>query len=98
LFAYLSEYEGFGLPPLEALSCGTVPVLLNLTSLKEVYSNIAFMVDHPDVNTVKNTLKAALTEVEEREKILARFQKIKSRFSWLKAAEDMSVLLKKLYG
>ncbi len=96
LFAYLSEYEGFGLPPLEALSCGTVPVLLNLTSLKEVYSDIAFMVDHLDVKTVKNTLKAALTDVEAREKILARFKKIKSRFSWRKAAEDMSVLLKKL--
>ena len=98
LFAYLSEYEGFGLPPLEALSCGTVPVLLNRTSLKEIYSNIAFMVDQPEVNVVKNTLKAALTEVREREEILARFKKIKSCFSWRKAAEDMSVLLKKLYG
>ncbi len=96
LLACLSEYEGFGLPPLEALSCGTVPVLLNRTSLKEVYSNIAFMVDYPDVKAVKNTLKAALTEVKEREEILARFKKIKSRFSWRKAAEDMSVLLKKL--
>jgi len=98
LFAYLSEYEGFGLPPLEALSCGTVPVLLNRTSLKEIYSNTAFMVDHPDVKTVKPTLKAALTEVKERENILARFKKIKPCFSWRKAAEDMSVLLKNLYG
>ncbi len=98
LFVYLSEYEGFGLPPLEALSCGTVPVLLNRTSLKEIYRNTAFMVDQPDVKVIKNTLKAALTELKEREEILARFRKIKFRFSWRKAAEDVAVLLNKLYG
>jgi len=90
VLAYLSDYEGFGLPPLEALSCGTVSLLLNRTSLKEVYQDIAVLVDSiaPDV------VKAALTEIlgddKIKTRILQRFTAIQNRFSWQQAAKELS--------
>jgi len=72
-FAYLSEYEGFGLPPLEALACGTVPVLLNETSLREIYKDMAIMVDSLDVHKIKEALIAAIKDKGGKQAILSRF-------------------------
>lgn len=95
-FAYLSEYEGFGLPPLEALACGTVPVLLNKTSLQEVYADKAIMVESSDVKHISSGLKAALGDVEKRRLLLARFDEQKSVYSWRRAAEEFARILEKV--
>ena len=60
LFLYLSEYEGFGLPPMEALNCGTVSLLLRGSSLEELYGNIALFVDRPDPEIVAGTISQFL--------------------------------------
>jgi hypothetical protein len=44
-FLYLSEAEGFGMPPLEAMSCGSIPVILNNTSLSEIFSGWLYLLD-----------------------------------------------------
>lgn len=94
-FAFLSEYEGFGLPPLEALACGTVPVLLNRASLKEIFRDMAILVDDPDVMEVKKALKAAITDEGKKEVILGRFEEKRPYYSWDRAACEFFSFIKK---
>lgn len=94
-FAFLSEYEGFGLPPLEALACGTVPVLLNRASLKEIFRDMAIMVDDPDVMEVKKALKAAITDEGKKEVLLGRFEEKRPYYSWSRVAREFFSFIKK---
>lgn len=94
--AYLSEYEGFGLPPLEALACGVVPVLLEKSSLAEVFNGLAIMVKRPDELEIASALKAALTEGKTRSGILSEFEKRKPRFSWTESARELAQLIGEL--
>jgi glycosyltransferase involved in cell wall biosynthesis len=92
-FAFLSEYEGFGLPPMEALACGTVPVLLNKASLKEVFSDMAIMINEPNALDVKRALHTAVTEEETKRILLNRFEEKRSYFSWHRAAREFCAFL-----
>jgi glycosyltransferase involved in cell wall biosynthesis len=92
-FAYLSEYEGFGFPPLEALACGTPPVLLDRSSLAEVFSGLAVMVKAPDEKEIAAALRTALTEEKTRAGILARFEQRRPQFSWSEPARELARLI-----
>jgi glycosyltransferase involved in cell wall biosynthesis len=95
-FAWLSEYEGFGFPPLEALACGTLPVLLNRASLREVFSGLAVMVENPEEMEVAAALRAALTDDTLRTKHLGEFERARSRFSWKTAAGEVAAVVRNL--
>jgi len=92
-FAYLSEYEGFGFPPLEALACGTTPVLLDGSSLAEVFAGLAFMVKVPAEKDIAIALKAALREDKARSGILSEFERRRPQFSWAGAARALALLI-----
>jgi len=92
-FAYLSEYEGFGFPPLEALACGTPPVLMERGALKEVFSGLAVMVKVPDEEEISASLKAVLSDERTRSDILWEFEKRKPQFSWERAARELARLI-----
>lgn len=70
-FIFPSYFEGFGLPPLEALSCGAKIIISNKTSLPEIYGDCAYYIDpeRPDVN-LDELLK---TKVEEPSKLLDKY-------------------------
>jgi glycosyltransferase involved in cell wall biosynthesis len=93
-FAYLSEYEGFGFPPLEALACGTTPVLLDGSSLAEVFNGLAIMVKVPDEKEVTVALRTALTEEKTRATLLAEFERRRPQFSWADAAGELVRLIR----
>jgi glycosyltransferase involved in cell wall biosynthesis len=95
-FAYLSEYEGFGLPPLEALACGTVPVLLNKTSLSEIYTDMAIMVDSLDAHKIKEALITAIKDTGRKEAVVSRFNERRPQFSWPKIAKEFSLIIESL--
>lgn len=95
-FAYLSEYEGFGLPPLEALACGAVPVLLNKTSLSEVFADNAIMVESADVKQISSGLKAAWEDREKSQLLLSKFAEQRSKYSWRRAAEELARVLEEV--
>lgn len=95
-FAYLSEYEGFGFPPLEAMACGTPSVLLAGSSLKEIYSGLAFMVDTPDPGTIAAALKTALADERRRAALLEEFERRRDRFSWKRTAGELAVLIRSM--
>lgn len=95
-FAYLSEYEGFGFPPLEALACGTPPVLLDGSSLTEIFGGLAIMVNTPEEEEVAAALRTALTGRETRAMLLAEFERRRPRFSWMEAARELARLIGEL--
>ncbi len=93
VFAYLSEYEGFGLPPLEALSCGTVPVLLNKSALAEIFSKFSLMTENPDVGEIQLHLKSALKDKDRMNVFLRAFNKKRAYFSWDRVAGEFSAAM-----
>ncbi len=97
-FAYLSEYEGFGLPPLESLACGSVPVLLKRSALEEVYPELSIMIENPEIKEVKNGLEKVLTDREKVRKILGSFEKKRKYFSWDRVAEQFKKFINEAAG
>jgi len=95
VFAFLSEYEGFGLTPLEAMASGAVPVVLDTAVAREVYGDAAIRVASPDVSLVAAALDAALDgQSAPRTAALAAAPGILSRYRWADtAAQTLSVLV-----
>lgn len=86
-FLYLSFYEGFGLPPLEAMQCGTAVLTSNTTSLPEVVGNAAIMVDPTDDDAICQGM-LELYHNEELRCTLAQKSLLRAKeFSWIKFTE-----------
>jgi glycosyltransferase involved in cell wall biosynthesis len=89
LFAYPALYEGFGLPPLEAMACGTPVVTSNISSLPEVVGDAALTVDPIDVDDIAGALDRGLDDTALRGQMrqlgLARAQS----FTWEQAAAQL---------
>jgi glycosyltransferase involved in cell wall biosynthesis len=93
VFAYLSEYEGFGFPPLEALACGTPAVVLERTSLAEVFRGLAVMVESAEEDEIARGLRAALTDERATSALVRKFATEREEFSWSRAAAGLAALL-----
>jgi glycosyltransferase involved in cell wall biosynthesis len=87
VFAFLSEYEGFGLTPLEALSAGVPIVVLDTPVAREVYGDAAVFVRRHDVAGTAEALKQFLLSRDSAAEWLARAPAVLARYSWDKAAE-----------
>lgn len=68
IFLFISLYEGFGIPPLEAMKCGTVVVTSNTSSIPEVTDNIPIMVDPYNIREISDTIDFVLDHEEEIKK------------------------------
>ena len=85
-FAFLSEYEGFGLTPLEALAAGVPVVALDTPVAREVYGDAALFVRAGDIDGTADALTRLLTVPEAAAAQLARAPGILARYSWDDAA------------
>ncbi len=88
-FIYPSFYEGFGLPVLEAMSCGVPVICSQISSLPEVAEYAGIYIDPSDIGSIKAALSDAL---KNKESLSARSLKQAGKFSWEKtAAETINV-------
>jgi glycosyltransferase involved in cell wall biosynthesis len=88
LFVFPSLYEGFGLPVLEAMACGTPVVCSNAASLPEVAGGAALLVDPLDVEGLAAALERVLGDEELRARLTQRGFEQARRFSWEKCARE----------
>lgn len=93
IFVYPSLYEGFGLPPLEAMACGTPVVASNAASLPEVVGDSGILVDPTDSEAIAEALLRLLTSSEERERFREKGLQRAEKFSW----EQMARKTVKIY-
>ena len=87
-FAFLSEYEGLGLTPLEALAAGVPPVLLDTPVARESCGDAAVYVPPGDVPGITRALNAALFDDAARRRLLQAAPAALARYSWPRAARD----------
>lgn len=87
LFAFPSTYEGFGLPPLEAMACGTPVIASNATSLPEVVADAAVLLPPLRPDLWAEALEQVLLSQPRQAELRARGLRRAAEFSWRKTAE-----------
>ena len=98
LFVFPSLYEGFGLPPLEAMACGTPVVCSNAASLPEVVGDAAIMVDPYDVEGLAQAMRRVLADRDLQEDLRQRGLERAKLFSWEKTARETMQVYEKVLG
>ena len=86
VFAFPSLYEGFGLPPLEAMACGTPVLTSKVSSLPEVAGDGALLVDPYSVEEIATGLARLLDDDDLRRDLVARGRARAAAFSWERSA------------
>jgi glycosyltransferase involved in cell wall biosynthesis len=84
-----SFYEGFGLPALEAMACGAVPIVSCIASLPEIVGDVGLLIDPHDRTTIAKALKTALTDSRWREAQSAAALKRAAGFRWIDTARGV---------
>lgn len=83
---YPSFYEGFGLPPIECMACGTPVIASNLTSMPEVCQDAALLVDPYDVDEIKENILTLLNNHKFYSLMIYKGLSHSSKFNWKKTA------------
>jgi len=95
-FAFLSEYEGLGLTPLEALAAGIPPVLLDTPVARESCGGAAIYVPVGDVRATTRALESLLFDEAARRQILAAAPAELAKYNWRRAARETLALLERV--
>ena len=88
LLAYPSLYEGFGLPPLEAMACGCPVVTSDVSSLPEVVGEAGIMVDPYDTDSLFQAMRRVLTDDKLKADMIRKGLERSKQFSWEKTAKQ----------
>jgi len=97
-FVFPSRYEGFGLPPLEAMACGTPVVTSNVSSLPEVVGDAAVLVNPENVFDIAHGIRDVLLNEELRARLIRRGREQAARFSWAWTARQVLEIYKEAAG
>jgi glycosyltransferase involved in cell wall biosynthesis len=97
LLAHPAFYEGFGLPPLEAMACGLPVVASNVASLPEVVGDAGQLIDPHDVDELTVAMWRVLNDTELREQMREKGLQQAGRFSWEKAARETQEIYRRAY-
>lgn len=96
VFIYPSLYEGFGLPPLEAMACGTPVICSNTSSLPEVVGRAGLLINPQDETEIAQAMKKILNSPLLAQKLSAKGQKQAEKFSWAKTARETLAVFHKI--
>ena len=89
LFVYPSFFEGFGLPPLEAMACGTPVIVSNVSALPEVVGDAGMYFDPLNMDSIADTMGRMIMDKDMQDKLIKKgFQRVKE-FSWEKSAKQI---------
>lgn len=88
LFCYPSLYEGFGLPPLEAMACGVSVITSNISSLPEVVGDAGQLIDPNNYQEISQAMNRVLSNEKVRQSMIAKGLKRAEQFSWQKSARQ----------
>ncbi len=95
LFVYPSFYEGFGIPPLEAMACGIPVITSNASSLPEVVGDAAILVSPQDAPQLSKEIAKVLSNAKLRKNMIDRGLARARMFSWDSSAKKLIELLEK---
>lgn len=95
-FVFPSLYEGFGIPPLEAMACGTPVIVSNTSSLPEVVGDAGILVNPYDVENLAYEMECVLNDTELRKTMSEKGLIQAGKFSWEDSAKKVLDIYKKL--
>lgn len=98
VFVFPSLYEGFGLPPLEAMACGAPVICSNRTSLPEVVGNAAITLDPDDTLALVDAMYGVLTNQMLRADLCARSLQRASQFNWRRTASETIAVYEEVFA
>ena len=88
LLVHPSFYEGFGLPPLEAMTCGTPVIVSHVSAMPEVVGDAALLIDPHDIDGLTVAMWRVLTDEDLRANLIVKGLKRARMFSWQRAAQE----------
>lgn len=95
-FVFPSIYEGFGLPPLEAMACGTPVIVSNKASLPEVVGNAGYYVDPYSITEIKNAMEKLLCDVQLRDSLRKKGLDQAKKYTWKASVGKLIEIYKEL--
>ncbi|MGO4884338.1 MAG: glycosyltransferase family 4 protein [Bryobacteraceae bacterium] len=98
LFVFPSLYEGFGLPPLEAMASGTPVVASNVSALAEVLGDAAMLVNPEKVFEIAEAIQEALLDEDLRAELVAKGRAQAARYSWDRTARQVLEVYREACG
>lgn len=98
VFVHPSHYEGFGLPPLEAMACGTPVICSNRSSLPEVVGDAGILIDPLDVTAFTAQMRRVFTDTNLAARLRAAGLERATRFPWKTTAARTLALYRDLSG
>jgi glycosyltransferase involved in cell wall biosynthesis len=97
VFVFPSFYEGFGVPPLEAMACGTPVITSNTSSLPEVVGDAAIMVNPQKINEIASAMNRVLENKQLQEDLRQKGYTRAAHFTWVRSAQKMLSIYQQLY-
>ncbi|MFA6282469.1 MAG: glycosyltransferase family 1 protein, partial [Candidatus Omnitrophota bacterium] len=97
-FVYIPFYEGFGLPVIEAMACGSPVITSNVTSLPEVAGEAAILVDPQNLNEITTAMDRIVSSAALRDELRQKGFRRAKDFSWQKAAKETFAIYQKAAG
>jgi glycosyltransferase involved in cell wall biosynthesis len=98
LFIYLSHYEGFGLPPLEAMAAGTPVIALDNSALREVVGDAGVLLPRPDETEIAEAIVRLALDPQRRARLAEAGRRRAAEYSWSETARRTMEILARVAG
>lgn len=96
MMVFPSVYEGFGLPPLEAMACGTPTIISNAASMPEICEDASLYFDAKNPNELAEKIKKVYSNTKLRESYINKGMLQAQKYNWEKSAQEHIKLIKEL--